>query len=115
MLRVATVTGIQLMVKCYTNRLRTTSFATVTVIMLIMLQFQAEDLLFCYRWLLLELKREFAFDDALHMLEVLWSSLPPDPPQESLPLFEVRDFFNMVPDFLNYPMNVSSVILNLVL
>ncbi|XP_064101260.1 LOW QUALITY PROTEIN: TBC1 domain family member 25-like [Macrobrachium nipponense] len=55
---------------------------------------QAEDLLFCYRWLLLELKREFAFDDALHMLEVLWSSLPPDPPQESLPLFEVA--FNPV-------------------
>lgn len=50
---------------------------------------QADDLLFCYRWLLLELKREFAFDDALHMLEVLWSSLPPDPPKETLPLFEV--------------------------
>lgn len=39
----------------------------------------ATDLIFCYRWLLLELKREFAFDDALHMLEVLWSSLPPSP------------------------------------
>ncbi|CAL4132151.1 unnamed protein product, partial [Meganyctiphanes norvegica] len=52
-------------------------------------QHQADDLLFCYRWLLLELKREFAFDDALHMLEVLWSSLPPDPPKESLPLHEV--------------------------
>lgn len=51
---------------------------------------QADDLLFCYRWLLLELKREFAFDDALHMLEVLWSSLPPDPPEETLPLFEVN-------------------------
>ncbi|XP_071527319.1 TBC1 domain family member 25 isoform X2 [Panulirus ornatus] len=50
---------------------------------------QADDLLFCYRWLLLELKREFAFDDALHMLEVLWSSLSPNPPKESLPLFEV--------------------------
>ncbi|XP_076031543.1 TBC1 domain family member 25 isoform X2 [Oratosquilla oratoria] len=49
---------------------------------------QADDLLFCYRWLLLELKREFAFDEALHMLEVLWSSLPPDAPKESLPLFE---------------------------
>ncbi|KAL1466288.1 hypothetical protein MTO96_026781 [Rhipicephalus appendiculatus] len=48
----------------------------------------AQDLLFCYRWLLLELKREFAFDDALHMLEVLWSSLPPSPPQGELPLFE---------------------------
>jgi hypothetical protein len=37
---------------------------------------QADDLLFCYRWLLLELKREFSFDDALRMLEVSWSSLP---------------------------------------
>lgn len=49
---------------------------------------QADDLLFCYRWLLLELKREFAFDDALKMLEVLWSSLPPDPPAGELELFE---------------------------
>lgn len=49
---------------------------------------QADDLLFCYRWLLLELKREFAFDDALKMLEVLWSSLPPNPPVEELELFE---------------------------
>lgn len=51
---------------------------------------QADDLLFCYRWLLLELKREFAFDDALRMLEVLWSSLPLDPPVEELALFEVE-------------------------
>ena len=36
---------------------------------------QADDLLFCYRWLLLELKREFQFEDALRMLEVSWSSL----------------------------------------
>lgn len=57
-----------------------------------MILLQADDLLFCYRWLLLELKREFAFDDALHMLEVLWSSLPPDPPAESLPLYEVYLF-----------------------
>ncbi|KAM7069313.1 TBC1 domain family member 25-like [Molossus nigricans] len=46
----------------------------------------AHDLLFCYRWLLLELKREFAFDDALHMLEVTWSSLPPDPPEHEVEL-----------------------------
>ncbi len=38
---------------------------------------QADDLLFCYRWLLLEMKREFAFDSALVALEVPWSSLPP--------------------------------------
>ncbi|XP_077496397.1 TBC1 domain family member 25 isoform X3 [Amblyomma americanum] len=48
----------------------------------------AQDLLFCYRWLLLELKREFAFDDALRMLEVLWSSLPPAPPEGELELYE---------------------------
>lgn len=48
----------------------------------------AHDLLFCYRWLLLELKREFAFDDALRMLEVLWSSLPPAAPEDELELQE---------------------------
>ncbi|KAM9344019.1 TBC1 domain family member 25 [Pholidichthys leucotaenia] len=46
----------------------------------------ADDLFFCYRWLLLELKREFAFDDALRMLEVMWSSLPPDPPETEVEL-----------------------------
>lgn len=40
----------------------------------------ADDLYFCYRWLLLELKREFSFQDALRMMEIMWSSLPPDPP-----------------------------------
>lgn len=45
--------------------------------------------MFCYRWLLLELKREFAFEDALRMLEVLWASLEPDwPPSEGLQLQE---------------------------
>ncbi|XP_015916870.1 TBC1 domain family member 25 [Parasteatoda tepidariorum] len=48
----------------------------------------ADDLLFCYRWLLLELKREFAFDDALSMLEVLWSSIPPSPPEKELSMYE---------------------------
>ncbi len=52
---------------------------------------QADDLLFCYRWLLLEMKREFAFEDSLRMLEVLWSSLPPNPPEKELALFE-REF-----------------------
>uniref|UniRef100_UPI00398EB437 TBC1 domain family member 25 isoform X2 n=1 Tax=Pristiophorus japonicus TaxID=55135 RepID=UPI00398EB437 len=46
----------------------------------------ADDLFFCYRWLLLELKREFAFDDALRLLEVTWSSLPPDPPDQEVEL-----------------------------
>ncbi|KAK7788562.1 hypothetical protein R5R35_011751 [Gryllus longicercus] len=57
---------------------------------------QADDLLFCYRWLLLEMKREFAFDDALRMLEVLWSSLPQMPPDKDLPLFE-RQFCSQSP------------------
>ncbi|GJQ67044.1 hypothetical protein Trydic_g8010 [Trypoxylus dichotomus] len=51
---------------------------------------QADDLLFCYRWLLLEMKREFAFDDSLRMLEVLWSSLPAEPPMKELKLYDVR-------------------------
>ncbi|XP_014474422.1 PREDICTED: TBC1 domain family member 25 isoform X3 [Dinoponera quadriceps] len=50
---------------------------------------QADDLLFCYRWLLLEMKREFALDDALRMLEVLWAALPASPPTGELGLAEV--------------------------
>ncbi|CDW53579.1 RabGAP-TBC domain containing protein [Trichuris trichiura] len=46
----------------------------------------ADDLLFCYRWLLLELKREFTFDDALLLMEVNWASLPADPPEKELDL-----------------------------
>jgi hypothetical protein len=42
---------------------------------------QADDLLFCYRWLLLEMKREFAFEDALRVMETLWASLPPTYPE----------------------------------
>ncbi|OQV23928.1 TBC1 domain family member 25 [Hypsibius exemplaris] len=49
---------------------------------------ESDDLLFCYRWLLVELKREFSFDDALRALEVIWSSLPPDPPVTELDLAE---------------------------
>ncbi|RZC42131.1 TBC1 domain family member 25 [Asbolus verrucosus] len=51
---------------------------------------QADDLLFCYRWLLLEMKREFAFEDSLRMLEVLWSSLPADPPEKELKLYDLQ-------------------------
>lgn len=36
------------------------------------------------------MKREFAFEDALRMLEVMWSSLPPENPLDDLPLYEVR-------------------------
>jgi hypothetical protein len=53
------------------------------------------ELLFCYRWILLELKREFPFDDTLHMLEVLWSSMPPIDLNTSLHLFD--DGFLYIP------------------
>lgn len=36
------------------------------------------------------MKREFAFEDSLRMLEVLWSSLPSDPPEAELKLFDVK-------------------------
>ena len=52
---------------------------------------QADDLLFCYRWLLLEMKREFAFEDSLQVLETLWASLPPSyAVKEGLQLYEVK-------------------------
>lgn len=34
------------------------------------------------------MKREFAFEDALRMLEVMWSSLPPSPPEKEIILYE---------------------------
>lgn len=49
---------------------------------------QADDLLFCYRWLLLEMKREFAFEDSLRMLEIMWASLPIGQPEKEMKLFE---------------------------
>lgn len=68
---------------------------------------QADDLLFCYRWLLLEMKREFAFDDSLRMLEVLWSSLPPEPPDGELSLFE-REFVPPANDLPLSPKTTST-------
>ncbi|XP_045164728.2 TBC1 domain family member 25-like [Mercenaria mercenaria] len=50
----------------------------------------AEDLFFCYRWLLLEMKREFPFEDALYMLEVMWSTIPPCPPEGQLELCDTE-------------------------
>ena len=38
----------------------------------------AEQLLFVYRWLLIECKREFSLDDALSALEVMWSTIAPN-------------------------------------
>ncbi|CAF0917215.1 unnamed protein product [Adineta ricciae] len=45
----------------------------------------AVNLYFTYRWLLLECKREFPFNDALRVLEVMWATLPieNEPPQLS--------------------------------
>ena len=52
---------------------------------------QADDLLFCYRWLLLEMKREFAFEDSLQVLETLWASLPPSyADKQGLTLYEIK-------------------------
>ncbi|XP_031616982.1 uncharacterized protein LOC116336911 [Contarinia nasturtii] len=68
---------------------------------------QADDLLFCYRWLLLEMKREFAFDDSLRMLEVLWSSLPSQPPIGELNLFE-KEFVPPTKDAQSSPKSTSS-------
>lgn len=56
----------------------------------------AHELLFCYRWILLELKREFPFDDTLRMLEVLWSSIPTLDINTSLRLFD--DNFLYIPN-----------------
>lgn len=41
------------------------------------------------------MKREFAFEDSLRMLEVLWSSLPAYPPDKELRLFETRFYPQM--------------------
>ena len=35
----------------------------------------ADQLLFVYRWLLIDCKREFPFNDSLRMFEVMWSSI----------------------------------------
>lgn len=72
---------------------------------------QADDLLFCYRWLLLEMKREFAFDDCFKVLETLWSSLPPSFPTKTdgLKLFEVRFTLTAAKQFAKKPLSNSKV------
>lgn len=49
-----------------------------------LLSVEADDMFFCYRWLVLDLKREFQFDDALRVVEVIWSSLLPPPPSDAV-------------------------------
>ena len=41
-------------------------------------EISADNLFFCYRMLLLDLKREFPFDEALGVIECIWGSVPPD-------------------------------------
>ncbi|GIY62188.1 TBC1 domain family member 25 [Caerostris extrusa] len=53
-------------------------------------QQEALDLLFCYRWLLLDLKREFPYTEMLNIIETIWGSLPPRPPQTELELYDVK-------------------------
>ena len=36
----------------------------------------ADNLFFCYRMLLLDMKREFPFEEALNVMECIWSSMP---------------------------------------
>lgn len=38
----------------------------------------ADNFFFCYRMLLLDLKREFPFDEALSVIECIWSTVPQD-------------------------------------
>ena len=45
---------------------------------------------FFRRWLLLDLKREFPYDEMLRFLEVLWSTLRPLHLQKGVDLYEVR-------------------------
>ncbi len=40
-----------------------------------LMQFGVDQLFFTYRWLLIECKREFPFNDSLRVLEVMWSSI----------------------------------------
>lgn len=70
---------------------------------------QADDLLFCYRWLLLEMKREFAFDDALRMLEVLWASLPQKTPAVELSLKE-KEFDPNITEIDDDPPPISPLV-----
>ncbi|GFY42168.1 TBC1 domain family member 25 [Trichonephila inaurata madagascariensis] len=83
-------------------------------------------LLFCYRWLLLDLKREFPYNDMLNMMEILWGSLPPKPPRDELKLYEMmfptaniieslkdqtteKDYLKLNEDYFASSHNVSSL------
>eukprot|EP00794_Sanderia_malayensis_P005920 gene5920-6606_t len=59
----------------------------------------ADNLFFCYRMLLLDLKREFPFQGALAVMECIWSSIPPDLNDRE----EITRFYNKI-----YQMNMPS-------
>lgn len=50
----------------------------------------ALDLLFCYRWLLLDLKREFPYEEMLRLMEISWSTLRPLDCEKGVELYEIR-------------------------
>ncbi len=51
----------------------------------------AEQLLFVYRWLLIDCKREFPFQESLRMFEIMWSTI--ETSTESVSQFESGDGF----------------------
>ncbi|CAF2414036.1 unnamed protein product [Rotaria sp. Silwood2] len=64
----------------------------------------AVNFYFTYRWLLLECKREFPFNEALRVLEVMWATLPiasESPPLSEISLLPLSSD-NLIPDIL-YP------------
>ncbi|CAF1421397.1 unnamed protein product [Adineta steineri] len=62
----------------------------------------AASLFFTYRWLLLECKREFPFNDALRVLEVMWATLPiaSEPPELNEPSILLESSSNSIDDIL---------------
>ena len=69
------------------------------------------NLYFTYRWLLLECKREFPFNDALRVLEVMWATLPIDnePPVLSELVLITSPSENMIADILSQTSDPPSV------
>ncbi|KAE9555787.1 hypothetical protein FO519_001001 [Halicephalobus sp. NKZ332] len=37
---------------------------------------ESDHMYFCFRWILVAFKREFSFDDIMHLWEVLWTDIP---------------------------------------
>jgi hypothetical protein len=64
------------------------------------------NLSFVYRWLLIECKREFSFNDSLRVLEVMWSTLNPcqydDDQQNSTKVDPINAFNSYNYDYSNF-------------